>query len=33
MSIIEVIQDATEWLAWGGLGLGVLTVLAYLFNW
>ena len=33
MSIIEVIQDATEWLAWGGLGLGVLTVLAYLFSW
>ncbi len=33
MSIIEVIQDATKWLAWGGSGLGVLTFLAYLFSW
>ena len=33
MSIIEVIQVATKWLAWGGTGLGVLTVLAYLFSW
>ena len=33
MSIIEVIQVATKWLAWGGSGLGVLTVLAYLFSW
>ena len=33
MSIIEVIQDATRWLAWGGFGLGLLTVLAYLFKW
>ncbi len=33
MSIIEVIQDATRWLAWGGFGLSLLTVLAYLFKW
>ena len=33
MSTSEVIQDVTKWLAWGGSGLGVLTVLAYLFNW
>tara|TARA_B100000965_G_scaffold373870_1_gene364684 strand:- start:7 stop:549 length:543 start_codon:yes stop_codon:yes gene_type:complete len=33
MSIIEVIQVATKWLTWGGSGLGVLTVLAYLFSW
>ncbi len=33
MSIIEVIQVATKWLAWGGSGLGVLTFLAYLFSW
>ena len=33
MSMIEVIQDVTKWLAWGGSGLGVLTILAYLFNW
>ena len=33
MSMSEVIQDVTKWLAWGGSGLGVLTVLAYLFKW
>ena len=33
MSMIEVIHDVTKWLAWGGSGLGVLTILAYLFNW
>ena len=33
MSMSEVIQDVTRWLAWGGAGLGVLTILAYLFNW
>ena len=33
MSMSEVIQDVTRWLAWGGSGLGVLTILAYLFNW
>ena len=33
MSMSEVIQDVTKWLAWGGAGLGVLTILAYLFNW
>ena len=33
MSIIEVIQDATKWLAWGGLGLSLFTILAYLFSW
>jgi len=33
MSMSEVIQDVTKWLAWGGSGLGVLTVLAYLLNW
>ena len=33
MSMSEVIQDITKWLAWGGSGLGVLTVLAYLLNW
>tara|TARA_Y100001968_G_C18981010_1_gene536812 strand:- start:76 stop:609 length:534 start_codon:yes stop_codon:yes gene_type:complete len=29
----EVIQNVTKWLAWGGSGLGVLTILAYLFRW
>ena len=33
MSMSEVIQDVTKWLAWGGSGLGILTVLAYLFKW
>ncbi len=33
MSMSEVIQDITKWLAWGGSGLGLLTVLAYLFSW
>ena len=33
MSMIEVIQDLTKWLAWGGSGIGLLTVLAYLFRW
>ncbi len=33
MSMSEVIQDVTKWLAWGGSGLGILTILAYLLNW
>ena len=33
MSMIEVIQDVSKWLAWGGLGLSLFTILAYLFSW
>ena len=33
MSMSEVIPNVTKWLAWGGSGLGVLTILAYLFRW
>ena len=33
MSMSEVIQDVTRWLAWGGLGLGFVTILAYLLSW
>ena len=33
MSMSEVIQDFTKWLAWGGSLLGLLTILAYLFSW
>ncbi len=33
MSMIELIQNITKWLAWGGAGLGALTILAYLFSW
>ena len=29
MSMSEVIQDITKWLAWGGSGLGVLTILGF----
>ena len=33
MSMSEVIPILTKWLAWGGSGLAVLTILAYLFSW
>jgi len=33
MSMSEVIQEVTKWLAWGGAGLSALTILAYLFRW
>ncbi len=33
MSMSEVIQDLTKWLAWGGSGIALLTILAYLFSW
>ena len=33
MSTSEIIHDVTKWLAWGGSGLGVLTILAYIFKW
>ena len=33
MSMSEVIQDLTKWLAWGGAGASLLTILAYLFSW
>ena len=33
MSISEIIQDLTKWLAWGGAGASLLTILAYLFSW
>ena len=33
MSMSEVIPILTKWLAWVGSGLGVLTILAYLFRW
>ncbi len=33
MSMSEVIQEITKWLAWGGLGLGILTLIAYLTGW
>ena len=33
MSMIEVIPNVAKWLAWGGSGLSVLTILAYLFRW
>ena len=33
MSISEVISKGTIWLAWGGLGLAVLTIIAFLIDW
>ena len=33
MSISQLLQDATIWLAWSGLGLGIMTIVAFLFNW
>ena len=33
MSMSEVIKEITTWLAWGGAGLGGLTILAFLTNW
>ena len=33
MSMTEVITEATLWLAWGGAGLAVLTLIAFLIDW
>ena len=33
MSISQFLQEATIWLAWSGLGLGFITIIAVLFNW
>ena len=33
MSISQLLQEATIWLAWSGLGLGLMTIVAFLFNW
>ena len=33
MSMSEVIQNATKWLAWGGSILGFSTIIAYVLNW
>ena len=33
MSISQLLQEVTIWLAWSGLGLGFMTIVAFLFNW
>ena len=33
MSMTEVIKETTLWLAWGGAGLAVLTLIAFLIGW
>ena len=33
MSMTEVIKEATIWLAWGGAGLAVLALIAFLIGW
>tara|TARA_Y100001968_G_C19435026_1_gene759136 strand:+ start:2553 stop:3158 length:606 start_codon:yes stop_codon:yes gene_type:complete len=33
MSISQILQDAISWLAWSGLGLFILTIIFFIFNW
>ena len=33
MSISQLLQEATIWLGWSGLALGIITIIAVLFNW
>ncbi len=33
MSISQFLQQATNWLAWSGLALGAITLLAFLIKW
>ncbi|WP_332299710.1 Ycf51 family protein [Prochlorococcus marinus] len=33
MSISQFLQEVTTWLAWSGLGLGILTIIAFLIKW
>ena len=33
MSISQLLQEVTIWLAWSGLGLGFMTIVAFLLNW
>ncbi|AAQ00119.1 MULTISPECIES: Ycf51 family protein [Prochlorococcus] len=33
MSISQFLQEATIWLAWAGIGLGICTLLAFLLRW
>jgi len=33
MSISPLLQQATIWLAWSGLGLGVITLISFLIGW
>ncbi len=33
MSISEFLQEAISWLAWSGLGLGLITIIAFLIGW
>ena len=33
MSLDQLLLSAVPWLAWGGLGLGLLTVVAFLAGW
>ena len=32
MSISQLLQEATIWLAWSGLALGIMAIIAFLFN-
>ena len=33
MSISQFLQDATTWLAWSGLGFGIMAIISFLFSW
>ena len=33
MTIVQIIESSISWLAWAGLGLGVITIISFLFKW
>ncbi len=33
MSISQFLQEATSWLAWFGLGFGLIAIIAFIFKW
>ena len=33
MSISQFLEEATNWLAWSSLAIGILTLIAFLFKW
>ena len=33
MSVSHLIEDATRWLAWSGIILGIVTLISFAFNW
>ncbi len=33
MSLLELLEDSTTWLAWSGLGLLLITLISFIVNW